>query len=209
MRDTNDLVSRAAQGDTVAFAELVAQYRGLVFSLCFQRTGRWEDSEDLTQEVFVAAYRSLDSLREPGKFVAWLRGITENVCRMQMRRRKPGQAASVEGAISPDWMKATKSIEVGELLQQALAAIPPKNRDVVSLYYLGGYSYSEIGQLRGLPVKTIKSRLHEARGQLKRQLLRAVTRLYDHRRARDNTVRCVTERCGSEVCKCARQLYDS
>ncbi len=158
MHDTNDLVSRAAEGNTAAFAELVSQYRGLVFSLCFQRTGHWEDSEDLTQEVFVAAYRSLDSIREPDKFVAWLRGITENVCRMEMRRRKPCQAASVEGEVSPDWMKAANSIEVGELLQQALAAIPPKNRDVVSLYYLGGYSYSEISQLRGLPVKTIKSR---------------------------------------------------
>jgi RNA polymerase sigma-70 factor (ECF subfamily) len=209
MRDVSDLTNRAAQGDTAAFAELVAQYRGLVFSACFQRTGRWEDSEDLTQEVFVAAYRSLDSIREPGKFVAWLRGITENVCRMEMRRRKPPQAASVEDEVSPDWMKAAKSVEVGELLQQALAAIPPNSRDVVSLYYLGGYSYSEISQLRGLPVKTIKSRLHEARGQLKTQLLRAVMRLYDHKRAKDNTVRCVIERCGSKVCKCARQLYDS
>ena len=209
MRNTSDLMNRAAQGDTAAFAELVAQYRGLVFSLCFQRTGRWEDSEDLTQEVFVAAYRSLDSIKEPGKFVAWLRGITENVCRMEMRRRKPRQTPSGGGGVSRDWMKAAKSLEIGELLQHALAAIPPKNRDVVSLYYLGGYSYCEIGQLRGLPVKTIKSRLHEARGQLKSQLLRAVMRLYDHKRAKDNTVRCVVERCGSKVCKCAQQLYDS
>ena len=128
MRDTGDLMNRAAQGDTAAFAELVAQYRGLVFSLCFQRTGRWDDSEDLTQEVFVAAYRSLDSIQEPDKFVAWLRGITENVCRMEMRRRKPCQGPPVEGEASRDWMKAAQSIEVGEVLQHALAAIPPKNR---------------------------------------------------------------------------------
>jgi len=83
MIEPSALVARAQAGDRAAFVDLVRQYRGLVFAVCFEQTGSFADSEELTQEVFLAALRGLGSVREPEKLAAWS-------ARISSRRRSWG-----------------------------------------------------------------------------------------------------------------------
>jgi RNA polymerase sigma-70 factor (ECF subfamily) len=207
MLERRDLVARAQAGDSTAFADLVRQYRGLVFAVCFQHTGSFADSEELTQEVFLAAHRGFASLREPDKMAAWLQGIARNLSRMHGRRpgmdlvALPEQEITVGGAPS-----AIRSLELQNLLHEALLRVTERSREVLALHYLGGYSYQEIGALCHLPLRTVRSRLHEARAQLKAPLLEIVAELCRCSRGSEHTARCVLERCGQEPCACVSRL---
>jgi RNA polymerase sigma-70 factor (ECF subfamily) len=188
---------------------LVRRYRGVVFAVCFEYTGNLADSEDLTQEAFVAAHRSLSSLREPEKIVAWLRAIARNVCRMHQRQQRP-ETTPVDDLVASTGTvtDANRNLEIQNLVHGALLKVTERSREVLSLYYLGGYSYKEIAALCDLPLQTVRSRLHEARSQLKSRLLETVAELCRCSRDGDHTVRCVLERCGTEPCECVTRLLD-
>ena len=203
-----DLVARAQAGDSGAFADLVRRYRGLVFAVCFEQTGSFADSEELAQEVFLAAHRGLASLREPEKLAAWLQGIARNLSRMERRRR--GTESSLAGDLeeqAADRASAIRALELQNLLHEALLGLTERSREVLSLHYLGGYSYREIGTLCKLPLRTVRSRLHEARAQLKSRLLEMVAELCRCSRGGEHTTRCVLERCGQEPCACVSRLF--
>ena len=202
-----DLVARVQAGDSAAFGDLVCQYRGLVFAVCFEQTGSFADSEELTQEVFLAAHRSLGSLRESEKIAAWLQGIARNLSRTERRHR--GTDVSLTGdseAQVADSTNAIRSLEVQNLLHEALLGVTERSREVLSLHYLGGYSYREIGALCKLPLRTVRSRLHEARAQLRSRLLEMVAELCRCSRDSEHTTRCVLDRCGEEPCACVSRL---
>ena len=202
-----ELIVRAQGGNSAAFGELVRRYRGLVFAVCFEQTGSFADSEELTQEVFLAAHRGLGSLREPDKFAAWLQGIARNVARMERRRR--GMEVPVAG--DPDEQavdRATtiRAMELQNLLHEALLGVTERSREVLSLRYLGGYSYREIGALCHLPLRTVRSRLHEGRAQLKTRLLEMVAEMCRCARSSEHAAQCTPEQCGQEPCACVAQL---
>jgi len=202
-----ELVARAQAGNGAAFADLVRQYRGLVFAVCFQQTGKIADSEELTQEVFLAAHQGLRSLREPDKLAPWLQGIARNLSRME--RRRPGARVVLTGeseAEAADSTSAIRSLELQNLLHQGLLGVTERSREVLALHYLGGYSYQEIGVLCNLPLRTVRSRLHEGRTQLKARLLEMVGDLCRCARNSEHTTRCVLGRCGQEPCDCVSQL---
>jgi len=94
--EASELLKRARQGESDAFAELVRRYRGVVFSVRFEYTRNFASSEDLIQEVFLAAHRSLSSLKDPDKLVPWLGGIARNVSRMHLRGLRR-EASQVDG----------------------------------------------------------------------------------------------------------------
>ena len=207
MTQPSDLVAQAQAGDSGAFAGLVRQYRGLVFAVCFDQTRSFADSEELTQEVFLAAYRSLGSLREPEKIAAWLQGIARNLSRMH--RRRPGMDVLLmpdQTVVSGEGASAIRSVERQNLLHEALMGVTERSREVLALHYLGGYSYREIGALCNLPLRTVRSRLHEGRAQLKTRLLGIVAELCRCSRSSEHTARCVLERCGQEPCACVSRL---
>lgn len=207
MTEPEELVARVRAGDSAAFADLVCQYRGLLFAVCFEQTGSFADSEELTQETFFAAYRGLSALREPEKLAAWLQGIARNLSRAH--RRRPGMelSATVDPeAAAGGGMSAVRSLELQNLLHQALLGVTDRSREVLSLHYLGGYSYREISALRSLPLRTVRSRLHEGRAQLKARLLEIVAELCACSRNGEHTTRCVLDRCGQEPCACVSRL---
>ena len=204
-----DLVARVQAGDSAAFGDLVRRYRGLVFAVCFERTGSFADSEELTQEVFLAAYRGLASLREPEKIAAWLQGIARNLSRMH--RRRPGMELLLtpdQEAVSGEGASPVRSLELQNLLHEALMGVTERSREVLSLHYLGGYSYREIGALCNLPLRTVRSRLHEGRAQLKSELLEIVAELCRCSRSGEHAAQCALERCGQEPCACVARLSE-
>jgi len=205
--EVTELVKRAKKGEPDAFSELVRRYRGVVFPVCFEYTRNFADSEDLTQEVFLAAHRGLSSLKDPDKLVPWLRGIARNVSRMHLRALRP-EASHVDDQTSfrHEETTPTHTLEIQNLLHRALMQVSQRSREVLSLHYLGGYSYAEIGELCRLPLRTVRSRLHEARSQLKSRLLEVVAELCLCSRDGGHTARCILERCGTEPCECVTRL---
>jgi RNA polymerase sigma-70 factor (ECF subfamily) len=207
MTKPGELIARAQAGDSAAFADLVRRYRGLVFAVCFEQTGSFAGSEELTQEVFLAAHRGLGSLREPEKLAAWLQGIARNLSRTERRRR--GNEASCAGDLDEqetDRAGAIRALELQNLLHEALLGVTERSREVLSLHYLGGYSYQEIGAMCSLPLRTVRSRLHEGRAQLKARLLEIVAELCACSRSSEHATQCTLERCGQQPCACVARL---
>jgi RNA polymerase sigma-70 factor (ECF subfamily) len=196
------LVTQTQAKNNTTFAELVRRYRKLVFAVCFEQTGSFVDSEELTQEVFLTAHRGLASLRETDKMAAWLQGIARNLSRVH--RRRPAMdlvALADQEAVAGGATTAIRSLELQNLLHEALMGVTERSREVLALHYLGGYSYQEIGALCNLPLRTVRSRLHEARAQLKSRLLEIVGELCRCTWSSEHTTRCVLDRCGQEPCE--------
>ena len=91
MQVDSELVKRSVNGDTVAFRELVERYQAAVFGVALSKTGSYCDAEDIAQEVLLAAFSSLASLKDPGSFGSWVYGIAVNKSRAISG---PGKAAN-------------------------------------------------------------------------------------------------------------------
>jgi len=168
-----ELVQRAQQGDQEAFAQLVAWYSPHVFALALSIVGNVHDASDVSQEAFLAAYRSLSALRDPSCFAAWLTRIT----RHRAFRARAAEGASplsdllgIEDLLPADAETPAQTAEERELcriVRQAVSTLPRKLADVVREHYFNGMSYQEIALRLGVPLSTVKARLHQARQILK------------------------------------------
>jgi len=204
------LVEKAREGDAIAFGQVVARYRGLVFAICLSEAKQPDEAEDLTQEVFVRAYHDLSALREPEKLLPWLRQVARNVCRMWLRRRRVA-AAPLEAISEKNDLAAAarlKRVELGEIVSGMLAQVSPRSREVLALRYLGDCSEAEIAAALGISLTTVKSRLHEARAQAKRKLLPVVKELLSLQTPSKEMVERVMARCGSPGCVCPDTLVE-
>ena len=180
-REDDDVAAAAAAacaGDAEAFRRLINLTHGRLFRLAYHLTGRGHDAEEIVQDTYVRAWRSIGSLRDVGAALPWLARITRNLaCE---RRRGRGhrehvlEAAHLEclggQAIPPDELIARR--ELALTVRKAVDALADKYREVLLLREVDDMSYEQIAQLLGVPVGTVESRLHRARHQLARVLAR-------------------------------------
>ncbi len=184
--DTADaqLVDRARKGDMQAFEELITRYRGRVYGMTLNMTGSDADARDLSQEVFIKAWRALPGFEARAQFFTWIYRITQNVVIDWSRKRRirPGtefndelaaapEAAAVtvpHGEVSPD--RALENRELGKRIREALAQLTPEHRAVVLLKEVDGLSYQEIADTVGCAIGTVMSRLFNARKKLQELL---------------------------------------
>lgn len=172
-------IERVLKGDANAFEHLVHAYEKTVYNLALRTLGNREDAEDVTQEAFLKAYRSLDSFRGDSKFSVWLYRIVSNLCLdlLRSRQRKPTQSLTVEDddgeigelEISDEHFSPEKLLDrklTRESVQRGLAALPDDARQILLLRELQGMSYEEIGQALDLEPGTVKSRIFRARKRL-------------------------------------------
>jgi RNA polymerase sigma factor (sigma-70 family) len=209
--DPMTLVERARQGDATAFGHLVTQHWRFVYTICLSQVGHAAEAEDLTQDVFTRVYHDLTDLRAADKFLPWLHQVTKNVCRM-WRRRQRTTAAPLDTLVEvgdPAAAARLRRSELGEIVQTMLVQLSPTNREVLALHYLAGYSEAELAVACGVSPSTIKSRLHEARAQAKRQLLPIVRELLSLRPRSMRRVEPTLPRYGKAGCPCARVLTDT
>ena len=159
----------AGQGD--ALRNLVLRYQDLAVGYAFSLLGDYHLAEDAAQEALIAMVRNLGQLREPEAFVGWLRTIVFKQCDRIRRRRRtvepvfPDDDRLVDDTESPDQARAID--ELGALVQRAVAALPVAQREAVTLYYMSDMSGPEVAVFLGLPLSTIKKRLHDAKSTLK------------------------------------------
>jgi RNA polymerase sigma-70 factor (ECF subfamily) len=156
--------------------EVVERHSARVFRLAYRLTGNRADAEDLTQEVFVRVFRSLDTFR-PGTFEGWLHRITTNLFLDQARRRSrirfdslgDEPDARLVGRIpSPDLQVLDGLFDSD--VEAALGAMAPDFRVAVVLCDVEGLSYEEIADVLGLKLGTVRSRIHRGRSQLRKAL---------------------------------------
>jgi len=180
------LVERALDNDLAAFEQLVSRYQNKIMAYVARMLNDHEEAEDVTQEVFIKAYRSLDSFRGASSFSTWLYRIATNLCidRARKRKRSPQQAYSLDepfdkeedggGRDVPDVTnEPSLGVEREELRQQVrltVAQMPEKLRSVLVMCDIQGMAYEQIAQVLDCPIGTVKSRLFHARADLARRL---------------------------------------
>lgn len=181
------LAARAAGGDAAAFDELVLRFSDRVFGVAYRMLGDRAEAEDLAQEVFVTLYHSLASFRGEAKLSTWIYRITRNRCLNRikfLKRRHIGQHADIDDPhVAPatidaetrtrgkkDPSQKLEGDELSALLQEHLLLLTGEQRTLVVLRDLEDLTYEEIVDVTGLPLGTVKSRLHRARSALARSL---------------------------------------
>lgn len=182
-----ELAQRAATGDPGAFDALVVLFSDRVFGVAYRMLGDRAEAEDLAQDVFVTLHGALGSFRGESKLSTWIYRITRNRCLNRMKflkRRHVGQLGDIDDpalayACADDETKAsgardpTRKLandELSALLQTHLLDLPEEQRTLVVLRDLEDLSYEEIVDVTGLPLGTVKSRLHRARAALAKAL---------------------------------------
>ncbi len=184
--DISELVHRAKEGDDEAFGMLVEQYQDKIYGYVSRMLHDPEEAEDVAQEVFIRAYQNLAGFREAASFPTWLYRIATNLAIDAARSRKSrwGETVSLDepaetdaGEISrqlPGDRRGTvsqvESSHLQQIVAEAIAQLSAKLRTVIMLYDIEGLSYEEIAQVLGCPVGTVKSRLFNARSQLRDKL---------------------------------------
>ena len=171
----------AVRGDREAFAQIVDGTRGLVSSIALAIVRDAELSRDVSQDVFLAAWRDLSQLREPGSFLPWLRQITRHrayhVLRTTRRRTRhlvDGEVDSlIESAVDrrPSADAHLIAEEERTALRVVLDELPDDAREVVTLFYREGQSIAQVAALLGVGEVAVRKRLSRARGRLRESLL--------------------------------------
>ena len=166
------LVSQTLAGDRDAFGVLVHKYQEMVYTYAFQKVRNETDAQDISQEIFLQAYRHLYQLRHPYLFRSWLYTIMSNECNrwlervMKKRRREVVLDEAANEALQIESAHAAP-VEGWQVdLEQALSALPDENRVAVSMFYMGDCTLKEISEFLGVSVNTVKGKLHRARQQL-------------------------------------------
>jgi len=182
---TLDLVERARQGDARAFGELVDRHRQAVYRAALAALRSPEEAEEVAQDAFVTAYRSLAGFRGDASFKTWLLAITwrkaldrrASVGRWLSRRALPAPGDESSGdalerlpAARPSQEHALLSAELVRHTRRLIGTLPARLRDPLLLAGTGDHSYEEMAALLGAPVGTVKWRVSEARRVLKRKL---------------------------------------
>jgi RNA polymerase sigma-70 factor (ECF subfamily) len=172
-----ELVERALAGDTAAFQDLTRHYYRPVCAFLLRRVQRPDVVEDLAQETFLEAFRSLRQGRKPEHFASWLFGIARNCCGAWLRRKRPrlfdpDSAPELVADPGPDLLQEELEEQQKQLqaLEAALAGQPPEVRRLLELKHRQGKTCEEIAVEVGRPVGTIKSLLSRTYKLLRERL---------------------------------------
>ena len=163
---TAELVARASRGDVGAFEDLYRQNVGRVYGLCLRMTGQPASAEDLTQDTFVNAWRSLPGYEGRSSFSTWLHRIAVNA--VLAKRRSPqgrNEISMTDDAGEQMDFEAEALMDDATPIdvERAIASLPPGARDIVVLHGIYGYSHEEAAGMLGVAVGTCKAQLHRAR----------------------------------------------
>ena len=175
MNSSADLVARACQGDQEAFRLIFERYSRPVISFIYDLVSNRELAEELTQETFVRAYRSLRTLRVEAKLSTWLFGIAKNVARESLRARRDHVDLEDKSVLDltdrgPVPVTELLSKELSEVIQRSLAALDDDKRLVFTLKIFQQCSYEEIAEITGFSIPKLKTDLHRARTEMRRRI---------------------------------------
>jgi len=179
--DDHRLIADCLQGSTNAFGVLVRRYQDRLFHTVYRMVENAEDAQDIVQEAFLNAYQSLDGFKGDSLFFTWLYRIAVNTAISMKRKQRvvlsiDGTRSGEQGIepLDPSELSrpghALEQAEQERRIQQALSRLSPEHRAVLVMKDMEGQKYETLADVLGVPIGTIRSRLHRARLEL-RQLL--------------------------------------
>jgi RNA polymerase sigma-70 factor (ECF subfamily) len=173
-----ELISKILQGEQAFFAQLVERYQHYVFTLVLRFTDSREDAEEISQDIFVKAYRSLADFRGESRFSTWLYTIVRTSCITFLRKKKlditsiDNERTSLQLENQESGFKADTVEQKSRhaMVSQAIRLLSPDDAQLITLFYKGEQSLEEIGRIMGLESNTVKVKLHRARHRLKEKM---------------------------------------
>lgn len=180
--DDNRLITECREGSSAAFGALVARYQDRLFNTVLRLVDNAEDARDVVQEAFLHAYQSLHSFKGDSLFFTWLYRIAVNTAISMKRKQRPALRIQAGGdsqtGLDPldpsETGRPGHSIEMAEeerKVHDALAKLSQEHRAVLVMKDMEGMKYEEMAEILGVPIGTIRSRLHRARLEIRDLLL--------------------------------------
>jgi len=176
-----ELIERCLRGEATAWEQIVVRFRRRVFHIAYKFTGKHDEAEDLTQEIFLKVFRGLEKFHRDADFGTWLSSVARNYCIDHYRASKREREVLVEDLLAFELAPASsgnpyRQLEDSDrrsLVRRGLDLLPDKLREAVVLRDLQGLSYQEMAERLALPEGTVKSRINRGREELARLLRRA------------------------------------
>jgi len=177
----DDLIERCLQGDQQAWEQIVRQHWRKVFNVAYKFVAKHDEAEDLTQDIFLKIFKSLDTFDRRANFQTWLISVSRNLCidhyRSVRKERETIDRDVDANELTPaapgqNAYQALEQRDRVELLRKAMAELPPTLREAVVKRDIQELSYQEIADQLNLPEGTVKSRINRGRTELARQVQR-------------------------------------
>ena len=174
----NEIISRVLRGEQSLYAEIVKRYQSFVFTIALRYTPIREDAEEIAQDVFVKAYRSLADFRGDSRFSTWLYTIVTTTSITFLRKKK----LEVHSLDNEKVLAAVENVDSGfsanqveqkskvQMVNEAIQLLSSDDARILTLFYKGEQSLEEIGQIIGAEANTVKVKLHRARQRLKEKM---------------------------------------
>lgn len=177
-QNDNEIISQVLNGNSQAYAMLVDRYKNYVFTLALRFTKNREDAEEVSQDIFIKAYRALADFKGNSKFSTWLYTIVNNTCITFLRKKRlETHSLDKEGvfevADSQDSGLRANMVEQKSrtaMVNSAIGLLNPDDAEIITLFYKGEQTLEEIAQILGIETNTAKVRLHRARTRLKEKM---------------------------------------
>lgn len=174
----SDIIQLVLAGHPQAYAQLVERYQSFVFTLVLRYVKSREDAEEVAQDVFVKAYRSLADFKGASKFSTWLYTIATTTCLSFLRRKKTAvqsldnetvfaAAGNIDGGMTANVVEQKSK---RQMVNEAIALLNPDDAQVISLFYKGEQTLDEIARIMGKEANAVKVQLHRARTRLKEKM---------------------------------------
>jgi len=209
-----DLIRKAKKGDTVAFAEIIRQYQNLVFATALQILRDPALAEDVAQDAFVTAFRSLQDLRTESSFPPWLRKITRNLALASRKEQQRFGALEEAGVLLSSPADAEQEAErerreadaFGEEVRRIVSSLSATLRFPVLLCHINDLSTRDAARFLGITEGALRKRLHDGKKKLQERIVRmAEKRFQEYRLPRDFAKRCI---CGCRRAESAKNGKD-
>ena len=174
MKEDAALVQAVLTNGPEALGPIIKRYKDAVFGVALARLRNFHDAEDITQAVFIEAFERLGRLKDPSRLGAWLRSIAIHRCIDHLRRQARVTGPQPADELADHSKNPQADVERQELRDRVMAAIgrlSKVQRETVALFYINGYSQQEVAAIQEVPLGTVKYRLHEARNNLKKDMM--------------------------------------
>ena len=173
-----EIISRVLKGEKQAYAELVNRYQNYVFTLTLRFIKSREDAEEVSQDIFVKAYRCLADFRVASKFSTWLYTIVNTTCITFLRKKKLDVQSldnekvfeTVENHDSGFSANQVEQKSKVNMVNSAISMLNHDDAEILTLFYKAEQSLEEISRILGMETNTVKVRLHRARTRLKEKM---------------------------------------
>jgi RNA polymerase sigma factor (sigma-70 family) len=181
MATDHDTITRILAGNPRQFGVLVDRYKDRGYALAWRLMGSREEAEEMVQDAFVKAYRSLAEFRGASSFGTWYYRILYNTCMTRISRRHeetvsledlgPVDADLAFESDDPDELERIAAEERHDILKEEIQNLPEKYRTVLTLFYVQAQRYEEIAVILSIPVNTVKTYLFRARNLLRKRIV--------------------------------------